>query len=1014
MHSLLGHWVWFALLILNLAASPACFGSGTNQTSAADFQITTWNTSHGLPHPSVLALAQTPDGYLWCGTRAGLARFDGVRFTVFDSQTTPELGNAQIRALFVDGSGTLWITTRDARLVRFRDHAFTAYLPPRRDSLGQSILNLAEDNEGALWLMPQDLEVMRFSGGAFDHDAKLWPGGPANSNIRQGIAGDIWMSSADTLALRRNGVTQILLRGQHEFHCPSRTGGYWTSKEGQIGIWHDNHWLWNGPIKAWIRRTYFEWSVEDHQMRLWLASLGEGLFCYGTNGMSLEFTVRQGLPSNYIRFLLPDREDNVWVATENGLSRIRPALLQVYDRRHGLKGERIMGTYPSSDGGLWAATDGGGVHKWQDGIFMPVTNGPASTLLNTVLVDRSSNVWIATHGNGLHRSKGEAFTRVEVPSLAPEISALFQDSTGSLWVGQRSLNHVLQLTNQAWFILTLPNPESMADVRCFAEDDTGGLWLGTAGSGLFHWDDNRFERFSRTNGLPSDSIWTLHFDREDHSLWIGASGGGLVRRKAGRFDLCNSSHGFWDNTIYQMFDDGRGWFWFGSRRGIFRVSKAGLYRFLNGEMSRIHSVAYGEADGMPTMMCSGGFQPAGCRTPDGKLWFPTTQGLVCLDPAAISTNPYPPVVHIERVLLDNKDVHGAFTRGVISGGTPAFEIPPGAHRCEFQYTGLSFTAPHAVQFRYRLEGLEADWTEAGTARSATYSQLLPGDYRFQVSAANRDGIWNETRAALPFRVLPAFWQTQWFFAVCLGTGMILLVGTGWIAARSRARRRMAKLALANALECERTRIARDMHDELGAGLTQISLLSALARDSAAHAEEIRAGNSRIEGLSRDLVRSLDEIVWAVRPQNDNLASLVEYLGCASRDLCEGSSVRCWFSGLSPLPDMMMPANIRHNLLLACREAINNVIKHSRATEVRVRLEMSESDLTVKIADNGRGFDDGKENAKRSGLTHIRERLAEIGGRCEVRSELGRGTVIQLLLPLNLPTRYDPSQEGSRH
>jgi signal transduction histidine kinase/ligand-binding sensor domain-containing protein len=984
-----------------MGAAPAA-AAATNRTSVADYQVTTWNTAQGLPHPSVLALAQTPDGYIWCGTEVGLARFDGVRFTVFDSQSTPELGNGQIRSLYTDRQGTLWITTRDGRLVRFADRTFTAFIPPWRDSLNRAILNLVDDEDGSLWLMPEDLVMMRFTSGHFDAGAKLWPQGPSKLNIRLGFDGSIWMTTTENvLARREHGQANIVLQGSYGFHGPSRTGGFWISTQSQMGLWRNGTWLWQGAAQEFKSRHLFQWGAEDNRTRLWLASFGDGVFGFDTNGVVLHFTARDGLASDYTRFVLADREDNVWVATENGLSRIQPALFRTYDRRQGLGADRVTGVCPATEGGLWVGTDGGGLHRLVDGSFSEVTNGPALPLITAVRVDSASNVWVATRGSGLYRSTGRGFERVSAAPVALEVSALFEDSRRRLWVGQRALNTLAQMSaDGTWRGLTLPNPELIADVRCFAEDEAGGIWAGTCGNGLFRWDGNQWGRFTRTNGLPSNLIQTLHFDREDHALWVGTAGGGLARWKNARFVVCGTAGGLWDNTICQMFDDGLGWFWFGSRRGVFRVSKNSLRQFMDGELARIHSTAYGERDGLPTLACSGGVQPSGCRTTDGRLWFATMHGLACIDPATVAASAHPPIVRIEHVSLDGEEVRETTAQNAADATAPAFQIPPGLHRCEFQYTGLSLTAPEAVQFKHRLEGLEREWIEAGVRRSAIYSRLPPGDYRFLVTAANRDGIWSQAEAALPFRVLPAFWQTGWFTLGWLATGTASLVTTGWLVARRRARRSLAESAQAHALERERTRIAKDIHDDLGSGLTHIAWLSNLAVADVARPDQVQVHTRKIAAEAHQLVQSLDETVWAVSPENDTLESLVRYVTGYANERLQPMEINCRIEAPDDLRRVPLSAETRHDLYLAIKEALNNLVEHAAARNVRIALGLQNGSLVVSVEDDGRGFDPAQAPVRGGhGWDNMRSRLEQHGGEFLCDTAPGRGTRLTFRLPI---------------
>ena len=293
------------------------------------------------------------------------------------------------------------------------------------------------------------------------------------------------------------------------------------------------------------------------------------------------------------------------------------------------------------------------------------------------------------------------------------------------------------------------------------QDPAGNIWIGTDGSGLFCWNNGQCRRFTRRDGLSSDTVRALRAE-PDGALWIGTVDGGLCRLKDNHFVACTTRNGLGDDVINHIADDGRGFFWLSSFQGIFRVSKAELNEFADGVRPRIECLAFGRSDGLPALECPGGFQPAGCRTRDGRLWFPTIKGLVVVDPATVPANSVAPPVLIEEVRVDGEPIAPESGPSSILHSPSSLNIRPGRHRYEFHYTGLNFTAPERVRFRHKLDGLEDEWVEAGPQRAANYSHLSPGVYRFQVTACNQAGVWNAAGATLAFRVLPYFWQTWWF------------------------------------------------------------------------------------------------------------------------------------------------------------------------------------------------------------------------------------------------------------
>ena len=376
-----------------------------------------------------------------------------------------------------------------------------------------------------------------------------------------------------------------------------------------------------------------------------------------------------------------------------------------------------------------------------------------------------------------------------------------------------------------------------------------------------------------------------------------------------------------------------------------------------------------------------------------------------MDPAVVATSSVVPPVYLEELIVDGQTVNLPDTGLKASrqtATTSSLQIGPGHRRYEFRYTGLSFSAPEGVRFRTRLEGLDQEWTEAGTSRVASYSRLPPGRYTFKVRACNRDGVWNQTGASLAFTVMPFFWQTGWFLWVSFGGFATVVGGAAWFVARRRDQRRIERLERITALEQERSRIARDIHDDLGANLTRIAWLSELADTDKAMPDRVEAHSRKISGYARQMVRSLDEIVWAVNPRNDTLQSLAQYLTYHAHEYFDPTAVNCRLEIPSDLPAMSLPSETRHDLFLALKEALNNVLKHAAASEARIRLSIVDTVLTLAVEDNGRGFDPAALPPGRPGhgLENLRQRIEGLGGQFQCESAPGRGT--RLTFTLKLP------------
>lgn len=993
---------------------------GADTSSPKGYLVESWQSEKGLPQNTVTGIAQTPDGYLWVSTLDGLARFDGLRFRIYKAGNTPALGSGRIRFLFTGRHHELWLATQEGGVIGFKDGEFTPL--PLADGQGShsAVVQVAEDESGRLWLSTEDGKVGRLAGGRHSLMSTNWaPTGRGALQVRADVRGQL-------LAVNDTGVYQVIgerlvpalqrVRGEYAVHCSGRGGGWWLSAGGQVRLWRDAQWLLTVPGPS-PTNSVIRVALEDHSGHLWLGTWGNGLFRCSTNGTLLQFTKQDGLGSDFVRALCEDSEGNLWVGTEGGgLSRLHPPLFTVYGLARGLSWEWITSVSESPNGELWVGTDGYGLNRLRGDVFRPAGEEAAITPLHvmTALADRQGRVWLATRQGSLYQWKEDGAARLaDSPTNSSLVRSLFEDSQGTLWVGRFNTDRLLRLQNGTVSSLELPKSAGLLDVRVMAEDAGGGLWIGTDGSGLFHWKEGQFTQFSRETGLSSDLVWALR-PEADGTLWIGTYGGGLTRLRNGHTATCTTRHGLVDDVICYIADDGRGQYWLSSHQGIFRVSKNELNQFADGAIGSIHCVSYGKSDGLPALECKGGYQPAGCRGLDGRLWFPTLGGVAVIDPADASTISVAPPVHLEEIFVDGqlferetwRRAEGkrepAGSRPPPSGVRPvepSLAVPAGSRRFEFRYAGISLSAPEGLRFRHKLEGVDAEWVETGSRREASYNRLPNGVYTFRVQTCNREGIWGQPGDSATFRVLPFFWQTWWFaslFLLTFGTAVAWAVG---LALRRRHQRHLALVRQLHTAERERTRIARDIHDDLGSSLTEIGLLGALAVRESTPPAEAREQVARMVHRTEELTRKLDETVWAVNPQNDSLRHLATYLCNFAKEFLEPTSLRCRLDVAANLPDIPLTAEVRHNVFLVVKEALNNAVRHSGATELGLRMAVNEGVFTVEVADNGRGFDPAAKRASGNGLRNMAGRMEDIGGQFEVRRLPAQGTATFLRLPL---------------
>jgi signal transduction histidine kinase/ligand-binding sensor domain-containing protein len=846
----------------------------------------------------------------------------------------------------------------------------------------------------------------------------------ATFEIHTDLQGRIWASNGQELYQLVKGQAVAVLGdlGPCRVLSYNRAGGWWIATSNQIRLWREGKWeaTVNRPE---VSTTSIVCAIEDRNGHLWIGTSGWGLFRCDTDGTVLHFSRREGLGSESILSLFEDAYGNLWVGTEaGGLNRLRSRLFKVYGWAQGLSSDMVTTVSEAKDGVLWVGTDIHGLNRLQGNIAKR-PDEKANRALNyvtSVLADHRGGIWLGTRSAGVFYAKEGGFSPVNGfggPDSATH--CLFEDSQGRIWLGLQYMTSLLCIRDQTVTALMLPKTMQPADVMTITEDASGTFWFGTDGRGLIRWHEGSFGQFTRETGLGSDLIMSLQ-PQEDGALWIGTFGGGLTRLKEGRMATCTTRQGLIDDVIAFIVDDGHGQYWFSSNQGIFRTSKKELNQFADGELALIQCVPYGTSDGLPTLECEGGGQPAGCRGHDGRLWFRTIRGLVVVDPTDVATNAVPPVVHIQELLVDGQPGRlapeekssASAPRGESAGREADFalgnldpslvEIPAGHRRFEFRYTALDFLAPERLRFRHKLEGVDAEWVGTGGQREASYNRLPHGNYIFRVDACNREGVWSQSGAALAFTVLPYFWQTWWFTSLFLLTfGSAVAWGMGEVL-RQRHRRHLKLVERLHLLERERVRVARDIHDDLGGSLTAIGLQGVLAARDAGSLAEAREQLLLITDRTRELGRRLEETVWAVNPKNDSPSHLATYLCHFAKESFKPTQIGCRLDVPADLPEVELTTEVRHNVFLAVKEAITNAVKHSRASEAGLRLKVSDSLMEIEVSDNGRGFVVDASREGGNGLRNMATRMEEIGGEFQVHSVPGEGTTVCLRLPLPHP------------
>ncbi len=956
----------------------------------AQYRLDTFTADSGLPQNVVRGMYQAPDGYLWIATLDGLARFDGVHFTVFNKSTVPGLTTNRFGSMLGTPDGELWLTTEASGITRYRHGSFETY-GATEGIQGNIIRGITGDDAGHVWILTQGAiaewndAAHRFANlqnlSSSRYEPLLWD----NAGF--------WAAEQSTMHcfIKGKSVTYAL-----PAWLPSKS--IWAAASDQAGtIWIETvdgkrasitaDGKASGPLNAEASTSY-----SDPHGHTWTIRIGPRLT------RSMEYLSSGQTNSVPFTSVYEDREQNLWLGSEGqGMLRFQPQSIQAYSKEQGLIDRTAYPIYQDHSGAVWVGAWHSGVSRFSNGKFTNYvfSDSLAGKLATSFLEDRQGALWVASQaGVGIFRD-GKLDRPVQ-PTFPPGtvVQAMFQDRQGTIWFGTST--GLVSLKDGATKKITTKDGLATDDVRTLAEGPSGELWIGGYG-GLTRVQNGQFTRWTESNGLPSNNVRALYIDG-DGVVWIGTYDGGLGRLQDGKIVRYTIHEGMFNDGVFQILEDAHGNFWMGCNRGIYRVSKRELNQFAEGKLSSITSVPYGKIDGMLNVECNGGFCPAGIRAKDGKLWFPTQDGVAVVDPEAVSINPQPPPIVLEGFTIDEVSVPI----------DQPIKVRPGKHNLEVHYTALSFIKSEQIHFKYRLEGLDSEWTDAGARRTAYYSHVAPGTYIFRVIAGNSDGVWNQEGKSLSFTVEAPFYQTWWFQTLLL-FAVAAIIFAAWRVRilqleRAHAAEQVFSRQLIASQENERKRIAAELHDSLGQRLVVIKNLALFAmkpKNGAATAENETQAFQEISEEAGFAISETREISYNLRPFQLDRLGLTKAIEAMARKVSTGSGVQIG-TKLDNIDDAF-PEDLRINFYRIVQESLNNIMKHSKATEAEVTVKRNTENIVLTISDNGRGMAPPAKSSSPNyggfGLTGMAERASLLGGEFRVRSETDRGTMLTVEIAL---------------
>lgn len=980
-------------LLANLSAGAQAVPS---YPQSYNFVYRSWDNQTGLPQNTVYDMARDSTGYLWGATEEGLFRFDGAEFNIVNEANTPGLYSNTFYDVLPDGKD-LWASSRNS-ILRIR-RKVEQVIDFRSYVRGGWIESIEKDDHNRLWVGTSTGDLFVLEKDSIRR-CRQWSAAEAGTiETINNMPGGTFIGTSgglfkmDDPAERPVAVPRF--KGvQVTSFCKGNGKEMWVgTAKGLFHIGEDTvHYTQeNGLKEDFVSSVYW---AKDGRLWIGLRSAGYQVLDHG----KIITPAQTKVAFDGVRAILPSEEDLVWLGTNSsGLVQLKPTLIEGAPPETNLAGKIILSIYQHGNGEIWVGTAGKGVSRSFEGKTTIFTqeNGIGNNLVLSVY-GRKGYIYIGT-SNGLDRfniaaQKIDKHFTDKNGLQSNGILCLFNDSKNRLWITTRLGGLHWMGEDEVVHPVPVPVVQGHPNLLGAFEDRHHNVWFGSRGAGVLRVNaaDNSIQQFHVSQEFPADIVYGFFEDREG-DLWM-ATEKGLVLHSNGKFRLFDKAAGLFFNEIYRILEDPKGYVWLSGNLGLQRISTSELLAVKHSSSSkmRLGVRLFNTLDGMPNSETNGGFFPAGWAMQDGTLWFPTVQGIAVADHGLIGSESNALNIQVQLLRFGNHEFLS----------NEEIEIPPGVYNFEIHYTNIDFAKASDLQFHYRLKGLNDEWTQAGNRRIAYFSALAPGDYTFEVKA-ERYGYWSPT-AILHFKVLPHFYQATWFKIMVILLCMAVITLIVWSLKRSAKRniyeqQRIIKAQI-HGQEKERQLISTELHDSINQQLTTAKIYLDFAKSNATMQSELIA---KSETMVNAVINDIRTLCHSLTPPGLKDIGLQEALEDLLNPYLSVGKLKTHLR--YDLQPGELEEDLQFNLFRITQEQLNNIMRHSEATEVWLDFESNASGVQVSITDNGKGFD-LKRVQRGLGFNNIKNRLAIYGGRMEIRTAPGRGCTLMLFVPR--PTGQD--------